>query len=115
MKFILGIILSKSLGWYWQQFFFDQKQIFPKVKKDALLSIPIPKINFNYPVEKSAHDKIVALVESMLGLHKSLASAQSPLEKERLEKQIKSTDDGIDKLVYDLYGLNQEEIRIVES
>ncbi len=51
----------------------------------------------------------------MLGLHKSLALAQSPVEKERLEKQIKSTDEGIDTLVYDLYGLNQEEKRIVES
>ena len=51
----------------------------------------------------------------MLALHKSLALAQSPVEKERLEKQIKSTDDGIDTLVYDLYGLSQEEIRIVES
>ncbi|MEY4233594.1 MAG: hypothetical protein RL635_561 [Chloroflexota bacterium] len=51
----------------------------------------------------------------MLALHKSLALAQSPVEKERLEKQIKSTDEGIDKLVYDLYGLSQEEIRIVES
>ena len=65
--------------------------------------------------EKSAHDKIVALVESMLGLHKSLASAQSPHEKERLERQIKSTDGGIDKLVYELYGLTEEEIKIVES
>ncbi len=51
----------------------------------------------------------------MLALHKSLAMAQSPVEKERLEKQIKSTDERIDKLVYDLYGLSQEEIRIVES
>ncbi len=51
----------------------------------------------------------------MLALHKSFALAQSPVEKERLEKQIKSTDDGIDTLVYDLYGLNHEEIRIVES
>ena len=51
----------------------------------------------------------------MLALHKSLALAQSPVEKERLENQIKSTDDGIDLLVYELYGLNQEEIRIVES
>ena len=51
----------------------------------------------------------------MLALHKSLALAQSPVEKERLEKQIKSTDDGIDKLVYHLYGLSQDEIRIVES
>jgi hypothetical protein len=51
----------------------------------------------------------------MLGLHKSLASAQSPLEKERLERQIKSTDVGIDKLVYELYGLSEEEIKIVEG
>ncbi len=51
----------------------------------------------------------------MLALHKSLALAQSPVEKERLEKQIKSTDEGIDTLVYDLYGLGAEEIGIVES
>ena len=51
----------------------------------------------------------------MLALHKCLALAQSPVEKERLEKQIKSTDDGIDKLVYEMYGLSREEIRIVES
>ena len=76
--------------------------------------LPIRAINFNEPAEKSVHDKIVALVELMLALHKSLASAQSPVEKERLDKQIKSTDVGIDTLVYDLYGLNQEEIRIVE-
>ena len=51
----------------------------------------------------------------MLALHKSLALAQSPVEKERLEKQIKSTDEWIDKLVYELYGLSAEEIGIVES
>ena len=50
-----------------------------------------------------------------MGLHKSLASAQSPHEKERLERQIKSTDVGIDKLVYELYGLSEEEIAIVEQ
>jgi type I restriction-modification system DNA methylase subunit len=77
--------------------------------------LPIRTINFNDPAEKSAHDKIVSLVESMLGLHKSLASAQNPIEKERLERQIKSTDVGVDKLVYELYGLSEEEITIVES
>ena len=58
---------------------------------------------------------MVSLVKSMLALHKSLASAQSPHEKERLEKQIVSTDSGIDKLVYALYGLTEEEIKIVED
>jgi hypothetical protein len=51
----------------------------------------------------------------MLAFHKSLASTQSPHEKERLERQIKSTDVGIDKLVYELYGVSEEEIKIVEG
>ena len=65
--------------------------------------------------DKAQRDKIVSLVEAMLLLHKSLALAQSPVEKERLEKQIKSTDAGIDELVYELYGLSEEEIKIVEG
>ena len=40
---------------------------------------------------------------------------QSPQEKERLERQIEVTDRAIDSLVYELYGLSEEEIRIVEE
>ena len=41
--------------------------------------------------------------------------AQTPQEKERLERQIEVTDKAIDSLVYDLYGLNEKEIKIVEG
>jgi|GEM_PF-6754910 len=65
-------------------------------------NIPKCLINFTDLSEKSMHDKIALLVKTIPGLHKSLASAQSPHEKERLERQIKSTDGGIDKWVYQL-------------
>jgi len=58
---------------------------------------------------------MVALVESILELHKRQASANTPCEKEELSRQFAATDDAIDKLVYELYGLNEEEIRIVEG
>ncbi|MBI5824313.1 MAG: hypothetical protein HZB18_09820 [Chloroflexi bacterium] len=58
---------------------------------------------------------MVILVGRMLALHKSLKSTHSPLEKERLERQIEVTDRAIDSLVYVLYGLNEEEIGIVEG
>jgi hypothetical protein len=51
----------------------------------------------------------------MLSLHKSLPLARTPQEKERLARQIESTDRAIDALVYQLYGLTEEEIRIVEG
>ena len=51
----------------------------------------------------------------MLALHKNLAPGKTPREKESMQKQVESTDGGIDKLVYELYGLSEEEIAIVEQ
>ena len=51
----------------------------------------------------------------MLALQKSLASAKTPQEKESVQRQVESTDSQIDKLVYELYGLTEEEFRIVEG
>ena len=58
---------------------------------------------------------MVSLVECMLALHKQSAAARLPDEKERLERQIAVTDRQIDALVYELYGLTGEEIKIVEG
>jgi hypothetical protein len=59
------------------------------------------------------HAKLVSLVESMFELHKR--SPRLPQEKESLQREIDATDKAIDKLVYELYGLTEEEIGIVES
>jgi hypothetical protein len=59
------------------------------------------------------HDKLVSLVERMLSLHKQ--SARTPQEQEMLRREIESTDGQIDRLVYSLYGLTEEEIKIVED
>ena len=48
-------------------------------------------------------------------LHKQLAAAKTPHEKKSLETQIAATDRQIDNLVYELYGLTPEEIKIVEQ
>lgn len=77
--------------------------------------VPIRPINFSNPAEKAQHDKMVNLVEQMLASHKSLAEAQSPQAKERLERQIQGTNFSINSLVYELYGLSDEEIKIVEG
>jgi hypothetical protein len=50
----------------------------------------------------------------MLELHKQPAVMRSPLDKERVVREIESTYKAIDKLVYKMYGLTDDEIRIVE-
>lgn len=41
--------------------------------------------------------------------------AKSPHKKGVLQRQIDATDRQIDRLVYELYGLTEDEIRIVEE
>ena len=64
---------------------------------------------------RARRDKVISLVENMLALNKQLAAAETPHEQESLKRQIDATDRQIDKLVYELYGLTEEEIRIVEG
>ena len=51
----------------------------------------------------------------MLDLHKRLASARTAQDKTVIQRQIDAVDNQIDQLVYQLYNLTDEEIKIVEE
>ena len=84
-----------------------QKDDFPQVHISALSAIRLPEHG------KARHDKMVALVGRMLELHTRKAGAES--EVERVQRLIDDTDAQIDALVYELYGLTEEEVRVVEG
>ncbi len=58
---------------------------------------------------------MVGLVETMLKLHKDLPKAKTPHEQESLQRQVAATDKAIDALVYELYGLTEKEVQVVEG
>jgi hypothetical protein len=90
-------------------------EIFSQMKIAYVKKLPIRTIDFDNPDEKAIHDKMVKLVERMLDLHKKLSAARIPDEKTKIQRLISTTDNQIDKLVYSLYGLTDEEIKIVEG
>jgi hypothetical protein len=75
----------------------------------------IRTINFSDPADVARHDKMVSLVERTLDLNKRLPDARTDQEQPLMTGQIAATDKEIDDLVYELYGLTEEEIAIVES
>jgi len=109
-KFILGLLNSNLLN-----FFYKQEFVGVQIKTEFLHVLPIRQIDFNNPDYTAKHDQMVTLVERMLELHKKVSKIKNPDEKTRIQRQIDSTDSEIDKLVYELYGLTDEEIRIVEE
>ncbi|MEW5818035.1 MAG: TaqI-like C-terminal specificity domain-containing protein, partial [Spirochaetota bacterium] len=108
---LLAILNSKLLSFlYIKQVTQAVKDDFPQVTIKDILSLPFP----HEDLLVKHHDKMVLLVERMLSLHKSLAAAKNPSEQDRLRREIESTDAEIDGLVYELYGLTEEEIKVVE-
>jgi len=111
IKYLLGLINSNLVNWYFSRSFPSNNHI----ASNQLAQIPIRTINFSDPADKARHDKMVTLVERILALHKQKADVKTDHEKTLIERQIEATDTQIDALVYELYGLTEEEIRIVEG
>jgi hypothetical protein len=80
-----------------------------------LQRIPIGFAGGAATTDKFDHESIVKMVGSMLNLHKELTAAKTDQEKIVIRRQIDATDKQIDARVYELYGLTEEEIRIVEG
>ncbi len=116
MKYYLAILNSRLLSWILPLVSNKiVKDSFPRMSVGDLKQLPIRTIDFSNPAEKKMHDDLVSLVEKMLELNKQLQKAHFDSEKEPIERQIAATDKKIDDLVYQLYRLTEEEIKIVEG
>jgi hypothetical protein len=115
LKYILGLLNSKLFKFLYTWNLDEKGKVYPQIKKVKIEWLPIRTIDFNNPTDKAKHDKMVNLVETMLTLHKQLNEATIPQAKTMLKRQIETTDRQIDSLVYELYGLSDEEVRIVEG
>jgi adenine-specific DNA-methyltransferase len=116
LKYLLGIINSKLISfWFAKTFDKLQRKIFPQFKVKELAQFPIRAIDFSDKADKSRHDKLVSLVEKMLEAKKQLSAALMDSDKDFYKNKCDALDRQIDALVYELYGLTPEEIKIIEA
>ncbi|MBN2378309.1 transposase [candidate division WOR-3 bacterium] len=108
IQYLLGLLNSNLFQWR-----FKITSSNNNVGTNELASMPFATIDFNDPEDIKRHDRMVELVERMLELNKQLADAKVPDTAQRLKRQIAATDTEIDNLVYELYGLTDEEIKII--
>lgn len=110
LKSLLGILNSKLIGWYFRKKFqIGKEDTFPQIMIRDILQFPLPSASI------TLDSQMQVLVQEMLQRHERLAAVKTDHDKTLLQRQISSTDTEIDRLVYDLYGLTNEEIRIVEG
>ena len=112
LSFLLGLLNSKLFDFLYQSENPQKGKVFAEIKPSVIKALPIKIID---QANQSVHDKILHQVDTMLELKKQLQSTRTPAAQQQLENRIAYTDKKIDELVYELYGLNEEEIGIIEG
>ena len=115
LKYLLGILNSKLMVYVYQGIVQERKRLFAEIKKVNLDQIPIRKIDFQNPEEKEMYNRIISLVDQMLSAKKQLLVTKTESDKNYLNRKCEQLDKEIDQLVYQLYGLTEDEIKIVEG
>jgi hypothetical protein len=102
---VLGLFNS-VLGNWW---FAKRYGVLMEVGGFKVARLPLP------PRWNDGRDRIVTLVDSMLRLHEQFSAAKSAAQKAIMQRQIEATDRQIDQVVYQLYGLTEQEITLIEN
>jgi len=115
-RYLVGLLNSRLLRFVYGRLVQESAQkAFPQVKVRSLRALPIRPIKADDPPDQKRHNRMVALVQQMLDLHKALAPAKTNPQQTTIRRQINATDRKIDQLVYRLYDLTVEETRMVEK
>ena len=113
-SFLLGIINSRFLSWYAYRFIYGKAIRTMRFDNYHLERLPFPNIGSTKINDKELYNALVQLVDVMLKLSKRIQKSRGD-EKEQIQRQIEKTDKEIDDIVYKLYGITEEERKIIEA
>ena len=97
-KYVLACLNSSLMQFYYQVKFKAETDLFPKIRIAQAKLLPIPSAS------KSIQNEIAAIIDKILGLKKKNAQADTS----DMEKQI-------DRIIYDLYEITEDEIHLIEQ
>lgn len=102
----LAVLNSKLMSWYYKQIASGLGEKGVRYFTQFVKELPIPE--YTEPLEKD--------VDLMLDLHKELHVTSENTDKHNsLKRDIEKLDQDIDRAIYKLYGLTDEEIRIIDK
>jgi type I restriction-modification system DNA methylase subunit len=108
LKYLQAILSSKLINFWCVNYLADD------MNKTYLENVPIPAPVIDLK-HSALYNDLISNVDKMQDLKNQLAEAKISQDTNILQRQIEATDHKIDALVYELYGLTEEEIKIVEK
>jgi len=112
LKYLLGLLNSKLISWFAHRYLWNRSQLTMEFMYSYARDFPI-----RASIEENQKNQMEYLVDKMLSFNEQLVvlSGKGTDERVRIEEEIRKTDSEIDELVYKIYGITENEKRIIED
>ncbi|MDR2642575.1 MAG: Eco57I restriction-modification methylase domain-containing protein [Planctomycetaceae bacterium] len=114
-KYLLALLNSRVCDFVLKQIAATKRGGYFEYKPMYLSRLPIHQIDVKNKSETKIHDCLVNLVDQMLSVQEKLNTKISEPDRKLQEQRVLILDREIDTLVYKLYGLNCDDIEIIEK
>ena len=115
-KYLLALMNSNLLNFYHSHKYLDlSKNLFQKILIQNCKKFPIRVINAKSKSDLEGQSEIIKLVDQLLALNKEVLSVSLESKLNQLQRKIDYCETRINQIVYQLYDLTEEEIKIIEK
>ena len=116
LKYILGLLNSSFLNWYYQNILNPEKgEALAQVKRGHIANLPIKTIDPSHKNEIESEKEIITLVEQLLELNMKIKNENLESNISPIKSRIEYCESRINEIVYILYGLTKDEINILNG
>ncbi len=115
LEFLLGLLNSRLAYFHLRSVCPPKLSGYTRFNARSLARLPIPLLDLSDRVSRGLYEQLVSQVQSMIVLRRQLANARAEHEKTLTRRQIDVSENKIDELVYELYSLADDEIKLVEG
>ncbi|OGM08589.1 hypothetical protein A2Z67_06420 [Candidatus Woesebacteria bacterium RBG_13_36_22] len=116
LRYILGLLNSQFLNWYYQNILNSEKgEALAQVKRGHIAILPIKEIDKLNKKEVELQNEIIKLVDQLLKLNSEIKTEKLESNLNILKSKIEFCESKINEIVFILYGLTKDEIKIVNS
>ena len=109
LKYIMAVLNSRLIN-YW----YCNKFKMPTIGLYELHSIPFRGIDFKNNSEVILYKEIIKIVDQLLNLNQEITLLTLQSKVDQMRSRIEYCEQRINEIIYQLYGLTQEEIRVIE-
>ena len=114
-KYVMGILNSRLFVFLYRKLAIEKGRVLAQVKPTLLAHLPIRSMDMQCSVDKKILDEMNDLVDSIMKICEQTSMVSNPVVLNQSKTLKRAIDRRIDRIVYNIYDLSDEDVQVIEA